>query len=64
MVPVGVIVSLLAWVGGRGVGLVGCVQSRELGASAPHFLRFILQVSFSDTLLAVWILDIVYDCHL
>ena len=34
-----------------------CPQSRELG-------RFILLGSFSNTLLVVSILDIVYDCHL
>ena len=54
------------WGGGRGGGggLVGCVQSRGLGARSPHLPRFILLVSFSDTLLAVLSLDIVYDCHL
>ena len=29
-----------------------------------RLLRFILQVSFGDTLLAVSILDTVHDCHL
>ena len=48
--------------------LVGCVQSRELGTCAPRLPRFILLVSFRDTLLVVSILDIVYDfqitrCH-
>ena len=38
-------------------GLMGCVHSRELG-------RFILLGSFSNTLIVVSILDIVYDCHL
>ena len=38
--------------------LVVCVQSRELGARLPSF---ILLVSFSDNLLAVSILDIVYE---
>ena len=50
--------------GGVGVGLCG-VRSRELGAGcAPHLPRFILLVSFSDTLLVVAILGIVYDCRL
>ena len=44
--------------------LVGCVKSREFGARAPPLPSFILLVSFSDTLLAVSILDIVYDCDL
>ena len=44
--------------------LMGCVQSLELGAGAPRLLRFILLRTFSDTSLVVWILDIVYDCHL
>ena len=30
---------------------------------APHLPRFTLMGSFSDTLLVVKILDIVYDCH-
>ena len=46
---------------GRG-GLVGCVRGRGLGASCLP--RFILLGSFSDTLLVVSILDIVYDCYL
>ena len=41
-------------------GLVGCVQSRGLGAYASHLPSFILLISFSDTLLVVSILDIVY----
>ena len=45
-------------------GLMGCVQSRELGARALRLPRFILLRSFIDTLLMVSILDIVYDCHL
>ena len=50
--------------GGVGVGLCG-VRSRELGVGcAPHLPRFILLVSFSDTLLVVAILGIVYDCRL
>ena len=36
---------------------------RELGASVPPLPRFILLQSFSDTLLVVSILDVVYDCH-
>ena len=31
---------------------------------APRFLRFILLVGLSNTLLVVSILDILYDCHL
>ena len=38
--------------------LVGCVQSRGLGANAPDFPRFILLISFSDNLLVVLLLDI------
>ena len=64
-------ILLIAWFGpfrlalrGVGVGLCG-VQSWELGAGCePHLPRLILLVSFSDTLLAVSILDIVYDCRL
>ena len=49
--------------GGGGVErLVGCVESRELGAN--RFPRFILLGNFSDTFLVVSILDIVCDCHL
>ena len=44
-------------------GLVGCVQSRELDARALPS-QVILLGSFSDTLLVVSILDIVYSCHL
>ena len=60
--------SLLAWDspfrfvgrgGGEGGGLVVCVQSRELGPGTPRLPRFILLVSFSDTLLVVSISDIV-----
>ena len=47
-----------------GGGLVGCVQSQELCACAPRLLRFILLVSFNETLLVVLILDMVYNCHL
>ena len=43
--------------------LVGCVQSREIGARASSS-EVILLERFSDTLLLVSILDIVYDCHL
>ena len=45
-----------------GGGLVGCVQSRELGARAPCLPRFILLGSFSDTLLVVSILDMIAIC--
>ena len=51
---------------GRGTGggvLMGSVDSRELGVRASTS-RFILLVRFSDTLLLVSILDMVYDCHL
>ena len=41
-----------------------CVQSRELGMRVPCLLRFIMLVSFSDTLHVVSILVIVYDCYL
>ena len=56
-------VGAMVWDGpfhalGRGEGLVGCVQSRELGAQTPRLPRFILPVSFSDTLLVVLIWDI------
>ena len=40
-------------------GLVGCVKSQELGVFAPRLPRFMLLLSFSDTLLVVSILDIV-----
>ena len=46
-----------------GGGLVVCVQGRGLGARARHLPRFILPGSFSDILLVVSILDMVYDCH-
>ena len=48
-------------------GLMGCVQSRGIGARAPLPPRFILLGGFGGTLLAVLILGmvcIVYDCHL
>ena len=51
---------------GQGTGggvLMGSVDSRELGVRASTS-RFILLVRFSDTLLLVSILDMVYDCHL
>ena len=54
--------SGLQGVGGGGclcpISRLGCVQYRELGARAR------MALSFSDTLLVVSILDIVYDCHL
>ena len=66
MVPVGTTSSFWAGVSPfRAVGeLVGCVQSRELGTRPPRLPRFILLGSFSDTLLVVSVLDIVYDYHL
>ena len=51
----------------RAGGLVGVMwaASKIQGlVRASHLLRLILLVSFSDTLLVVSILDIVYDCHL
>ena len=55
----------LFWLGGGWGGgvLMGSVDSRELGVRASTS-RFILLVRFSDTLLLVSILDMVYDCHL
>ena len=61
--------SLLAWgwpfpgCWGRGGGL-WAVSKVESSARAPRLPRFIQLVSFIDTLLVVWTLDIVYDCHL
>ena len=46
----------------RGGGFVGCVQSRQFGACEPCLPRFILLLSFRDTLLVVSILG--YDYHL
>ena len=53
----------LALSGLWGTGAYG-LWSRELRASALCLPRFILLGSFSDTLLVVSILNIVYDCHL
>ena len=50
--------------GWGGEGLVGYVQNRDLGAHEPCLPRFILLVSFSDTLLVASILDIVLRCYL
>ena len=50
-------------VGNEG-GLMGCVQSRGLGARAPGLSGFILLGSFGGTLLGVSILGMVYDCRL
>ena len=63
-VCVGVCVCVARGGGGGGPPprLVGCVESRELGAN--RFPRFILLGNFSDTFLMVSILDIVCDCHL
>ena len=41
-----------------------CLKSRTRRTCPPHLLRFILLVSFSDTLHVVSILGIAYDCHL
>ena len=49
--------------GCRGGGL-WAVSKTGSSARAPCLQRFILLVSFRDTLLVVSILDIVYDCHL
>ena len=46
---------------GGGLWAVSKVGSLE---HSPCLQRFILLVSFRDTLLVVSILDIVYDCHL
>ena len=45
-------------------GSVWAVSKVESSARALHLPRFIMLASFSDTLLVVSILDIVYDCHL
>lgn len=49
---------------GCGGRLASCVQRREHGACAPHIRMFIRLVSFSETLLVVSILNMVYDCHM
>ena len=41
-----------------------CPEPGARRLCAPHLSRFILLVSFSDTLLVVSILGIVYDCYL
>ena len=41
-----------------------CPKLRARCGCTPRLPRFILLVSFSETLLVVSILDIVYDCHL
>ena len=51
----------VGWGGGAGGWLVDCVQRQELRACMPLLPSFILLVRFSDTLLVVSILDIVYD---
>ena len=48
---------------GRGGGL-WALSKVETSARASHLLRATLLVNFSDTLLVVSILDLVYDCHL
>ena len=45
-------------------GSLWAVSKVDRSARAPCLPRFILLGSFSDTLLVVSILDIVYDCHL
>ena len=72
--PAGGLRGSFDWGGGRGAcglcpgssawGLVGCIQSREIGARASCLPRFILLLSFIDTVLVVSNLDIVYDCPL
>ena len=61
----------IGWGGGGGGGMGGgggrlasCVQRREHGACAPRIRMFIRLVSFSETLLVVSILNMVYDCHM
>ena len=44
-------------------GSLWAIQSREIGARASPSVVILLG-RFSDTLLLVSILDIVYDCHL
>ena len=62
--------SFLAWGWlflGLGVGEGGglwALSKVETSARAAHLPRATLLVNFSDTLLVVSILDIVYDCHL
>ena len=57
-------------VGGGGMGRGGsaayelCPKSRARRAHAPCLPKFNLLGGFSDTLLVVSILGIVYDCHL
>ena len=56
------------WPGGGPFQAVGeglwTVSKVESLARAPRLPRFILLISFSDTLLVVSTLDIVYDCNL
>ena len=40
----------------------GVVESQEFGSRAPRFSKFIMVVSFSDTLLMVSILDMTAIC--
>ena len=51
-------------VGGGGVLWAVCVQGREPDARVSRLPMIILLGGYSDTLLVVSILDIVYDCHL
>ena len=46
---------------GGGLRVVSKVESSLRASLSP---RFILLVSFSDTLLMFFVLDMVYDCHL
>ena len=48
--------------GGRGGGLMGCVQTRGLGVPVPRLPGFILLGSFSNTLLVVSTLDMIAIC--
>ena len=48
--------------GGGAYGL--CPETKYQHLGAPRLPRFILLGSFSDTLLVVSILDMIYDCHL
>ena len=51
--------AVVGWEGG-----LWAVSKVESSARAPRLPRFIQLVSFIDTLLVVWTLNIVYDCHL
>ena len=52
------------WAWALGGGGLWALSKVETSAGAAHLPRATLLVNFSDTLLVVSILDIVYDCHL